>query len=202
MFDAARQESPLIERMPYEAPASAPADTGVTLREPPRYGYINLRGDPDDADFLDALEAELGCRPPLEPNTVIATDAVSAMWLGPDEWYLRTAHGAERDTATTLERVLADQHVAINAVGSGLATIELGGTHARDVIEKGCTLDLHPRMFRQGQCAQTLLAKANVLLCPRGAQPAYEIIVRRSLADYLFAWIADAADEFGMNTIH
>lgn len=202
MFDMARQESPLVERMPYEAPASAPADAGVTLREPPRYGYINLRGNPDDAAFLDAIEVEFGCRPPLEPNTVIVSDAVSAMWLGPDEWYLRTAHGTEHDTATTLERALTGRHAAINKVGSGLATLELGGAHARDVLEKGCTLDLHPRMFAPGQCAQTLLAKANVLLHPYGAQPVYEIVVRRSFADYLFAWLADAADEFGMSTIH
>lgn len=202
MFDPARQESPLIERMPSDAPASAPADAGVTLREPTRYGYLNLRGSPDDAAFLDAVAVALGCRPPLEPNKVSAGDAVSAIWLGPDEWYLRTAHGAERDTAVTLEQALAGQHVAINPVGSGLATLEFGGAHARDVLEKGCTLDLHPRAFGEGQCAQTLLAKANVLLCPRGAQPAYEIVVRRSLADYLFAWLTDAADEFGMSTIH
>lgn len=202
MFDVAREESPLIERMPSDVPASSPVDAGVTLREPPRYGYLNLRGSPDDAAFLDAVAVALGCRPPLEPNTVSAGDAVSAIWLGPDEWYLRTAHGAESGTAATLDQALAGQHAAVNPVGSGLATLELGGAHARDVLEKGCTLDLHPRAFAEGQCAQTLLAKANVLLCPRGAQPAYEIVVRRSLADYLFAWLTDAADEFGMSTIH
>lgn len=201
MFDSARQESPLIERLPTDAPASAPADAGVMLREPARYGYINVRGNPDDAAFLDAVEGELGCRPPLKPNTVVAGDAVTAMWLGPDEWYLRTAPDAGAETAVALERALAGQHVAINNVGSGLATLELAGPHARDVLEKGCTLDLHPRMFGQGQCAQTLLAKATVLLRPSAAQ-AYEIVVRRSLADYMFAWIADAAEEFGMTTIH
>ncbi len=200
MFDTVRHESPLSERMPSDAPTRAPADAGVTLREPPRYAYLNLRGDPDDAVFLDALEGELGCRPPLEPNTVVTGATVTAMWLAPDEWYLRTASGAGRETAVALERALAGRHVAINEVGSGLATLELAGSHARDVLEKGCTLDLHPRMFCPGQCAQTLLAKATVLLRPSAAQ-AYEIVVRRSLADYMFAWIADAAEEFGMSPI-
>lgn len=200
MFDPARQESPLNERLPADAPASAPADAGVTLREPARYGYVNVRGNPNDATFLDAIEGEFGCRPPLEPNTVVAGDAAAAMWLGPDEWYLRTAPEAVAETVVALERALAGQHVAINNVGSGLATLELAGPHARDVLEKGCTLDLHPRMFGPGQCAQTLLAKATVLLRPSAAQ-AYEIVVRRSLADYMFAWIADAADEFGMSPI-
>ena len=29
---------------------------------------------------------------------------------------------------------------------------------------KGCSLDLHPRSFRPGQCAQTLLARGGIIL--------------------------------------
>lgn len=189
-----RRESPLVERMPPAGAVPSPAQAGVALRELPRYGYLNLRGDVDDPAFVDAVAGETDCRLPREPNTVVTSDRAEAFWLGPDEWYLRTAPDEASELAERLESALAGQHAAINDGSSGVATFALEGAKARDVLEKGCTLDLHPRVFAQGQCAQTLLAKAAVILRPTAQ--GFEVIVRRSFADYLFVWLTDAADEF------
>ncbi len=191
-----RHQSPLVERIPPSGPVAPAAEAGVILRELPRYGYVNLRGDGDDEAFVDAIAGETGCCLPREPNTVVTGDRGEAIWLGPDEWYLRTAVGEAHGLVERLELALEGQGVALNDVSSGQATFALEGPHARDVLEKGCTLDLHPRVFTPGQCAQTLLAKAGVVLVPTGY--GYEIIVRRSFADYLFVWLTDAADEFDL----
>ena len=71
------------------------------------------------------------------------------------------------------------------------------GPNARDVLAKGCPLDLHPSVFRPGDCAQTLLAKANVTLRCVDDAPSYELTVRRSFADYAAPWLQDAALEYG-----
>lgn len=189
-----RQESPLVERIPPSGPMAPMAEAGVILGERPRYGYINLRGDVDDAGFVDAVAGETGCRLPREPNTVGTSERADAFWLGPNEWYLRTAPGEASRLIDRLKSVLSGQHAAVNEGGSGLATFALEGPNARDVLEKGCTLDLHPRVFAEGQCAQTLLAQATVVLIATGR--GYEIIVRRSFADYMFVWLTDAADEY------
>ena len=64
------------------------------------------------------------------------------------------------------------------------------------MLAKGCTLDLHPREFGPGQCAQTGLGKAAVLLAT--SEPdAWAIIIRRSFADYLCRWLANAARPHG-----
>lgn len=198
MSDQIRPQSPLIERVHQERRAASPADAGVRLQELPFTGYINLRGDPGDASFLKAVREAAGLELPLEPNTFAEADGYRAVWLGPDEWYLVTPAGEEPPLVEKLESALADRHVAINDLSSGLTTVRLGGPSARDLLEKGCTLDLHPRSFGSGQCAQTLVAKAGVLILCTGDEPTYELVVRRSFADYLFVWLEDGAIEFGL----
>ena len=68
--------------------------------------------------------------------------------------------------------------------------------HARDLLAKGCTLDLHPDEFKAGECAQTGLAKANVLIARIAAPEGFELLVRRTFADYLVQWLHHAGREF------
>ncbi len=81
--------------------------------------------------------------------------------------------------------------VAVDVSANRLA-FELSGPRARELLESGCPIDLHPRAFRAGSCAQTLLARANVLLHQVGDEPRYRIWIRPSFARYLAAWLTDA----------
>ena len=202
MSDAIRAESPLVERVTAERKAASPANAGVTLRERALLGYLNLRGDPSDEAFLEAARGAIETSLPVAPNTVAEGDSVRAYWLGPNEWLLVTAEGADRALRDRLEEGLAGRSFAVCEVSGYYTTVELSGAHARDVLEKGCTLDLHPRVFRPGQCAQTLLSHATVVLRPLDeAGTGFELIVRRSFADYVFVWIEDAADEFALAVV-
>ena len=78
-------------------------------------------------------------------------------------------------------------------------TLRLRGAHARDVLEKGCSLDLHPRVYGPGTAAQTMLGLAGVILIPLDDDGAdYRILVRSSFARYLAEWLVDAAAEFAV----
>lgn len=197
MSEGIREESPLVERITPERKAASPEDAGVTLRERPFLGYINLRGDADDSAFLEAVRDIVGVDLPLEPNTIIEGAQRTTIWLGPNEWYVVTLAGMERELVARLEEALAGRHFAVNDVTGNYTTIVLAGPRAREVLEKGCTLDLHPRAFTSGQCAQTLLAHAGMLVRPQG-DGSFELVVRRSFADYVFVWLEDAAEEYGM----
>jgi sarcosine oxidase subunit gamma len=88
-------------------------------------------------------------------------------------------------------------------VSANRDTLVLSGSNARDVLEKGCTLDLHPRSFTAGRCAQTTLARALVLIWQTGAEdapsgPEYRVLFRGSFADYIGDWFTDAAAEFAI----
>lgn len=197
MSEAIRQESPLIERITPGRKAASPAEAGITLHQRPFLGCVNLRGNPEDAKFHDAVKRVLGVALPTEPNTVVENAEITVFWLAPTEWFIRIGAGAERDLIARLEDTLAGQHIATNNVTGNFTTVELSGPHVRDVLEKGCTLDLHPRAFAPGVCAQTLLSHAGILIRPMPDGQAFEIVVRRSFADYMFVWLEDAALEYG-----
>ena len=73
--------------------------------------------------------------------------------------------------------------------------MRIKGRGVRDVLAKGCTLDLHPAEFAAGACAQSGLAKANILIGLIEEKPVFEIVVRRSFAEYLARWLQHAATE-------
>jgi sarcosine oxidase gamma subunit len=75
---------------------------------------------------------------------------------------------------------------------SGLTTIHVTGDNAAALIATDCPLDLHPREFKPGQCAQTRLAKAGMTISPLADGSGFELIIRRSFADYLLLWLQDA----------
>jgi heterotetrameric sarcosine oxidase gamma subunit len=80
-------------------------------------------------------------------------------------------------------------------VSAARTCLELAGPHALDVLEHGCSLDLHPDVFAVGAVAHTNLAKAQVVL-HRTEDSAYRIYVRSSYADYLCRWLMDAMTEY------
>lgn len=169
----------------------------VTLAERPFLGYVNLRGDPADSAFVQAVEAVLGLALPVQPNTVAGSQDRIALWLGPNEWLLMTPPDGEVELIDALRKSLTDLFAAVTDVTGGQTIISVKGPLARDLLAKGCPLDLHPRIFGPGQCAQTHIAKTAALIRPRdGEPPVFEIIVRRSFADYLWRWLEDGAAEY------
>lgn len=179
----------------------APASPGVTLAEKTLPAAVNLRGNAGDPAFVEAVRAALGATPPTQPNTVALGDDLALLWLAPDEWLAvrhTAAPDAEAALAAKLRGSLGGIRVAITEVGESLCCIAVAGPRARDLIAKGCPLDLHPRAFGgTGYCAQSHLAKAAITLHQTDDRPAFDLYTRRSFADYLWRWLEDAAREYG-----
>ncbi len=170
------------------AVAPGPDNPGVQLEVRPHYGYLNLRGDPGAEQFRQAVQTALGQPLPSTANTFTVGEH-TVFWLGPDEWLLATGLGREKETAEQLRINLAGQHHSLVDVTGGQILIRLRGNHSREVLAKGCTLDLHPRSFKVGQCAQTTLAKTSMLIALTDDTPTFDIIVRRSFAEYAALWL-------------
>ena len=151
-------------------------------------GHVNLRGDPGSRLFVDAVAEVLGQALPVEPNTLTQSEH-RVYWLGPDEWQIVTRPDETARLAGKLEQALAGQHAAINDISGGQVALHLKGNDVPLLLARGCTLDLQPSAFSLGSCAQSGLAKTNVLLGYIDAAPVYEIIVRRSFSEYLQHWL-------------
>jgi hypothetical protein len=74
--------------------------------------------------------------------------------------------------------------------------LRITGPTARDVLAKGISLDLHPKVFQIGRGAHTGLHHTGVFL-ERVEDESYEIYVPRTYAESIWEWLSDAALPFG-----
>jgi sarcosine oxidase, subunit gamma len=104
------------------------------------------------------------------------------------------SHDASRPAPleAKLRAAFAGLFAAAVDIGSGYTVLEIDGPRTREVLSRGCPLDLHPKMFAEGQCAQSHYFKASLTLVPLGGDR-FEMIVRRSFADYFVKIMLDAA---------
>ncbi|CAG9212682.1 Heterotetrameric sarcosine oxidase gamma subunit [Paraburkholderia tropica] len=206
MWNETRDPMPLAERavsVNLESPfigvddllkaQDARLSKAFVLREQPFRDLVNVRGELSDPAFVAAFERTVGCRPPAAPNTVARSANYDVLWLGPDEWLVRSSAPVR---AGVLEAKLAPElgecYAAAVDVGSGYTVVEIEGTRVREVLSRGCPLDLHPSLFKPGQCAQSLYFKASIVLIPIAADR-FELVIRRSFADYFCRIMLDAA---------
>ena len=162
------------------------------LAEAPVMDMWTVRGNADDARFANAVLQATGMYLPLKANTASLDPQRQLLWMGPDEWLLKTSDGQCEAITFALRAALEGQHSAVVEVGHGNTTLKLQGPGAADLLARGCPLDLHVRAFPTGSLAQSHIAKANVTLLCLQAGTHYELTVRRSFASYLFEWLTAA----------
>jgi sarcosine oxidase subunit gamma len=161
----------------------------IRLREIPFLTQVTLRAG---ADASGVASATLGLPLPVVPNTTRSRRDLSALWMGPDEWLIV----GEQVDRPALERALEGHLATAVDVSAQRTVIEVAGADARELLLKGCALDLHPQTFAVGRCAQTNLARTQVVLLSRDREPVYWVLVRASFAEYLAEWLIDAAAEY------
>lgn len=198
MYERMLEESPLVRFGLAARQAHAPRTGGIRWWEHTFQGHINLRGDPANPRLLSAVRGILGLELPLAPNTTSASQEITNYWLGPDEWLVVTPGDREQKITSELREALGDMFSSVTEMSGGQTIIVLRGAAVRDLLSKECPLDFYPRSFRMGMCAQSRIAKVPVLLRPLEEDAAFEIIVRRSFADYFWLWLEDAAAEYGL----
>lgn len=194
-------------KIPVESPlaysyrrSGAPAPTAksrVVLRERPFLGHLVLRGG---AIVLDeAVREALGISLPGQPQGLVqdAEGLRSIQWLSPDEWLVIVPGGEEFELENRLRKALGDAHFAISNVSGGQTLVELEGEAARELLMKSVIYDVHPRHFPVGKGVTTVFAKATVIL-RRPSESRWELVVRRSFADYTYRWLLDAGEEYGI----
>ena len=168
------------------------ASGSVVLEDRSLCGKFVIHGQADDPALQEAVSAAFGLTLPAV-NKVAEGDGRTLAWLSPKEW-LALCPADEETAAAEALRGTGVSHVS---VGHGRALLSLSGPRALDLLRKGTSLDVHPRRFGPGDCAQTRLARLAVLLIPRGEPAGLDVVCDRGFAEYLWLWLKDAAREFG-----
>jgi sarcosine oxidase, subunit gamma len=167
----------------------------LPLSELPPPLLLDLRGDAGAAEFSSVVAGVLGVAPPVAPNTVAVSGDIDVLWLGPDEWLVAAPAAIASALAERLEAALAGLHHSLIDVSASRVVLELEGAEARAVLAQGMSLDLHPRAFGSGRCAQTGLARVPVILQQIDAVPRFRIFVRASFAPYVAEWLESTVAE-------
>jgi sarcosine oxidase subunit gamma len=177
-------------------PTQSSIDDCVKVEIRADLGHINLRGSPANPEFLSAVAGVLRQELPVAANTMTMGNH-RVFWLGPDEWQIVTAIDDTDELSKQLRKALTAYHASVSDLGGGQIALHVSGPNGRDVLAKGCTLDLSPAEFAVGACAQSGLAKTSMLIGRiDDAEPKFEIVLRRSFADYALRWLRHAATEY------
>ena len=177
--------------------ATAPA---AILTEEPFVTMVDLWADPTGPGGAEAARVLGLAALPTTPGTCVAGTDTTVIWFGPQEWLVTSTQRGGEAPETELHAAVAAAGGAAVDVSAQRTTIRLRGAHARDVLAKGCSLDLHPSVFGPGVAAQTMLGLAGAVLIPLDDTGTdYRILVRSSFARHLAAWLVDAAHEFGVS---
>jgi sarcosine oxidase subunit gamma len=165
----------------------------ISLIEEKFLGYLVLRGNAGDKNFKQAIENTLACELPTVLQCIY-NDDLSIRWISPDEWLIVCAGDTAFKLETSLRKVLGG-HYSICNISGGQTLLVLSGAHARDVLMKSTSYDVSGCQFPVGKVVTTTVSKSQAIIC-RKDENVWELIIRRSFADYIWLWLQDAGAEF------
>lgn len=194
--DTIEGQSPLHHAGLAELVGKGKSGAGITLREKKLRGHLTLRGDAHDPAFAKGVQDVLGMDLPVA-LTLVANGETSLQWMGPDEWLLIVPKGEEFATEQRLREALAGPHIQIVNVSGGQTLVELSGEKVRELLMKSTPYDVHPSNFPVGKAVGTHFAKSQLII-RHTAEDVWELVVRRSFADYIWLWLQDASAEYGL----
>ncbi|WP_028266234.1 sarcosine oxidase subunit gamma [Arthrobacter sp. MA-N2] len=169
----------------------------VALKEIPFQTMVGIRVN-RESDAGARLASVTGGLP-AACGEVTGTERATTLWLGPEEFLVvapEMAHDSlGGDLVRALVEALGEDQGQVVDLSANRTTFELSGIRARDVLEKGCSLDLHPRAFRPGTALATEIGNIPAMLLKTG-EDSFLIFPRASFADFLGRWLLDGMREF------
>jgi len=126
--------------------------------------------------------------------------AVSFAGIGVQQWMAT----AEPPESSDFVLRLCDRVAGLASVANqsdSRVVLRLHGDRVRDVLAKGVPVDLHPRRFRTGDIASTVITYIGVQIEQLDDRPTFQLMASRSLAGSLWSWLTKSAAEFGYEVV-
>jgi sarcosine oxidase, subunit gamma len=181
-------------RRPHEPPVEPPLVAGWIDDA----AVFELRGDPEDAGVVAAVRDATGLALPTTPGTSRAGGGRRLVWVGPDHWYAVMPAADSAEPIARLHADLATRRHALVDLSSALLLLRLDGAASRAALAQGCPLDLDPLAFPAHAAAGSVYFKASVSLWRADDRNAFDLLVRRSFANYVWEMIERSCHERGL----
>ena len=122
-----------------------------------------------------------------------------ALPLAPKQWMLIAEGGSDGSFSRNVREYIGEFGY-VSEQSHARVILRVCGTHARELLSKGCRLDLHPRVMGAGACASTTIAHVGILLHQVDETPTYDLLVYSGFARYFWEWMKESAAEFGLTS--
>jgi sarcosine oxidase subunit gamma len=178
-------------------PRSDGGASGLVIQERPNAVQIQVIARKDQgASLAGRVSTFLGTAKTLAPLAGGSADGIHIYATGPlDYWVFSETHDAR-----TLERRLADElgdTASLFDQSHARLVLRISGNNATGLLAKGTPLDLDVGAFPSPGASHTTIDHIPALVARHAVPVCYDLSVPRSYAGSFWAWLAEAALEFG-----
>lgn len=171
-------------------------DPGVVITPRHDFSFACLIGGEDDWSLKDYFVSQYGIEPPETPRAVPG-EKLDLVWAGSSQWLAVSIRpGMPAELAAGLQGI-----AAVSDQTDARAVLRLRGARVRDVLAKGCPVDLHPRAFRRGDTFITAIGGIGVQVWWTDVDDAFHLAVPRSMVGSFWSWLLPSAQEFGVEIL-
>ena len=149
-------------------------------------------------DFITAIGKNLNMILPTEANTSTSGEALTALWLSPDEWMLVSNDTISEDTNTykvednLINNISKVNFGAVTDVSDQFVMINIKGSKVFDLFSTGSPFNFNKFKDKKGSVIQTILSHIDVIIHLTEINDV-NLLVRRSFSEHLYSWLNDSA---------
>jgi sarcosine oxidase, subunit gamma len=145
-------------------------------------------------EALAEIAARRGCSLPAPGRLNVAAGGM-ALCVSPGRWLLLCAPAAAGELAAGWSGE-CDGCAAVVDLSSSLSVLQLAGAATREMLARGCRLDLARQAFPEGSAAATVMAQVSVILAalPSGML----LLTPTTTARHFREWLAHTGKPFGL----
>ena len=169
---------------------------GVTLSE--RTGlalFVISAGAGKASEVAAKVTSIAGLELPIGPKRV-SKDSFALIGTAPGQWLAVVEGKAALGLLAKLAAGLKG-HATIIDQSDGKAVLRISGPRARDTLAKGCSLDLHPSVFKPGSAGTTPVALIDCVIWQVDETPSYDLAIPTSFAESFWSWLTASSAEYG-----
>jgi heterotetrameric sarcosine oxidase gamma subunit len=132
------------------------------------------------------------------PGRVAVGSGLLSLSVRPGRWLLLLPPDSPGAQAARWQTACAGVAAVVDH-SSGLVALHLTGGPLREVLSRGCRLDLDPQAFPPGRAAATIMAQVSVILARLPA--ALVLLTPVSTARHVSEWLTAAGRPFGLEPV-
>jgi sarcosine oxidase subunit gamma len=169
--------------------------TGIVIEERTDFAFASVTAKREKHfALINAVNTAFGIVLPDGPRRT-SRAYVTFAGVGPDQW-IASAGGAEAAGFAARVRARIGPFAAVSDQSDARAVLRVTGHNVRNVLAKGMPVDLHPKAFKPGDVACTVVGYINTQIDLLD-EATWQLAVPRSMAGSFWSWLTASAAEFG-----